>query len=62
MSTTATVSAAALITRVQDEAGRTEVRAVPTKYAVSTPATTFPSAPPFMRLSIDALTPMTSIA
>ena len=62
MSTTATASAVALITRVQDEAGRTEVRAVPTKYAVTTAATTFPSAPPFMMVSIDALIPMMSIA
>ena len=61
-STTATVSATALIRRVQDDTGRTVVRAVPTKYAVSTPANTFPSARPLRRLRIDALTPMTSIA
>src|SRR5688500_6751888 len=54
-SPTATVSATALIRRVHDDAGRTVVRAVPTKYAVTTPTTTLPLSPPLRRLRIDAL-------
>jgi hypothetical protein len=47
---------------VQEDAGRTVVRAVPTRYTVSTAATTLPLSRPLRRLRIEALAAMTSIA
>ena len=53
-SPTAIVSAATLIRRVHDDTGRTVVSAVPTKYTVMKPPSTFPS--------IEAVMPRTTMA
>jgi hypothetical protein len=57
-----TVSAAPLMIRVDRDAGRTVVNAVPTKYTDMSAATTFVAFVLLRNSRIDALAPMTTMA